>query len=90
MSAKGRGTPGYRGPKYGRSHRNRRLALALLVAAGCVRCARCGELIRPGEPWDLGHDDVDRTKYSGPEHRGCNRATAAHRTERKVSRNWLR
>jgi hypothetical protein len=46
-------------------------------------------LIRQGEPWDLGHDDVDWMKYSGPEHRACNRATAAHRTERKVSRNWL-
>jgi hypothetical protein len=59
-----------------------------LVEAGCVRCARCGELIRPGEPWDLGHDDVDRSQCSGPEHARCNRATSSHRVERKVSREW--
>ena len=89
MPAKGRGTPGYGGPKYGRSHRNRRLAVAPLVAAGCVCCARCGEPIEPGQLWDLGHDDVDPRYYTGPEHAACNRATAAHMTERKVSRPWL-
>jgi hypothetical protein len=89
MPAKGRGTPGYSGPKYGRSHRNRRLLVAPLVAAGCVHCARCGELIEPTDRWDLGHDDVDPRFYSGPEHARCNRATMSHRAERKVSRKWL-
>ena len=26
-----------------------------MVEAGMARCARCGELIEPGTPWDLGH-----------------------------------
>jgi hypothetical protein len=73
----------------GQRHYRKRLALVPLVASGSVRCARCGELIAPDEPWDLGHVDGDPTRYQGPEHRRCNRATAAHRVERKVSRQWL-
>jgi hypothetical protein len=56
------------------------------VAAGLAVCARCGEPIRPDEPWDLGHaDDGGPHAYSGPEHARCNRAT---NTGRKVSRIW--
>ena len=36
----------------------------------------CGRLIMPGEAWDLGHNDLDRSRYSGPEHSKCNRGTA--------------
>jgi len=39
---------------YGQAHRARRRGIAPMVEAGIVRCARCGELIRPGEPCDLG------------------------------------
>ena len=45
------------------------------VRAGVVNCARCGQLIEAGALWDLGHVDGDRTRWSGPEHRACNRAT---------------
>lgn len=54
------------------------------VEAGEVDCWRCGERIRPGEAWDLGHDDHDRTIYRGPEHAGrCNRAAAGRRAHHR-------
>jgi hypothetical protein len=68
-----RGTSTERG--YGADHRALRAAWQPLVEAGQVLCWRCGELIQPGEPWDLGHDDLDRSAYRGPEHRAHNRAT---------------
>jgi hypothetical protein len=56
---------------------------ARLVKAGQADCARCRLPIMPEQDWDLGHDDHDRSRYSGPEHRysrdcseGGNRATA--------------
>jgi hypothetical protein len=82
-----RPTPAARG--YRPAHRALRKRLAPLVASGCVRCARCGQLIRPDEPWDLGHSDWDRTRYSGPEHRRCNRAVVTHLKARVTSRDWL-
>jgi hypothetical protein len=69
---------------YGARHRQLRRALAPLVAAGGVNCARCGEPIEPGTPWDLGHTD-DGLGYSGPEHARCNRG-APHRNV--TSREW--
>lgn len=71
---------------YGVEHQRLRRQLARLVAAGGAVCVRCGELIPPGEPWDLGHDDDDRSRHSGVEHRKCNRATASRRPVR--SRDW--
>ena len=50
-----------------------------MVLAGGVQCVRCGDYIRPGEPWDLGHVDGDRSRYAGPEHRRCNRGTTGRR-----------
>ena len=69
----------------GVGHRQRRRVLAPIVAKGLVDCARCGEPIEPGEPWDLGHDDFDRSRYLGPEHRRCNRAAP---NQLRVSRDW--
>lgn len=74
---KARGTREERG--YGAEHRATRERWAPLVATGNVKCWRCGEFIPVGAPFDLGHDDRDRTKYRGPEHVTCNRATAARR-----------
>jgi hypothetical protein len=61
---------------YGARHQRLRAWWAPRVAAGKVVCWRCGEHIVPGEPWDLGHDDGDRTRYKGPEHAACNRGGA--------------
>jgi hypothetical protein len=62
---------------YGHRHQQLRKRWALRVAAGLVDCARCGLMIDPSEPWDLGHMDGDKSRYAGPEHRRCNRATAS-------------
>jgi len=63
---------------YGAAHERLRAALAPQVATGAVRCARCGERIGIGAPWDLGHTDHPHAKrlglYLGPEHRHCSRA----------------
>jgi hypothetical protein len=76
----------------GSGHRESRAQWKPVVDTGRVRCARGADcvfavdgvagLIRPGEPWDLGHVDDDPRRYSGPEHRRCNRRTSAHRTRR--------
>jgi len=79
------GTTSQRG--YGRRHRQLRAAMEKQVATGLVKCARCGEPIAPGSAWDLGHDDNDRRRYTGPEHRYCNRATAGRDNVRN-SQRW--
>lgn len=75
-----RGTPEERG--YGPAHRALRKKWLPLVAQGHVACWRCGEPISPGDPWDLGHDDRNRSVYRGPEHERCNRAASARRANR--------
>lgn len=46
---------------YGHRHQSLRKQWRRLVDMGAVVCARCGFPIVPGEPWDLGHDDHDRS-----------------------------
>jgi hypothetical protein len=63
-------------------HRALRKAIAREVATGMVQCAGrngCGELIRPGEAWDLGHLDGQPGRYCGPQHARCNQSTAGKR-----------
>lgn len=69
-----RGTRAQRG--YGGSHRALRSWWQPQVEAGTVHCWRCRVLIRPGESWHLGHDDVDRSQHRGPEHQLCNTSAA--------------
>jgi hypothetical protein len=66
-----RGSSAERG--YGRAHRQLRARYQRDGVVG-LPCPRCGKAIRPGEPWDLDHDDRDRSKYLGPSHARCNRA----------------
>ena len=86
------GTTNQRG--YGRKHQLLRAKVKPDVDAGSVNCWRCGRLIHPGQLWDLGHDDNDRTIYRGPEHAraadcpaGGNRATSGRRKVGKL-RRW--
>jgi hypothetical protein len=77
---------------YGPAHRAHRRRLIPIVAAGLAHCSRCGDPIVPGEDWDLGHDDWDRTIYIGPEHRRCNRSAAGKKSAElqrtRTSREW--
>lgn len=75
-------------PEYGYRHRQLRAQWKQRVDAGEVTCWRCGQLVQPGSAWDLGHDDEDRTKYRGPEHTACNRATNGRQQRLVRSRVW--
>ncbi len=79
---------------YGPQHQKLRAQWAVKVARGTIPCARCGYVIMRGQAWDLGHDDYDRTRYTGPEHAACNRAAggrlARARTaaRKRAMRRW--
>jgi hypothetical protein len=80
---------------YGKEHKALRAEFALRMASGeLFRCWRCTRLINPAAPWDLGHDDTDRSIYRGPEHVGCNRSPRARRQSRRGTtgvprRSWM-
>lgn len=84
------GTTKQRG--YGWSHEKLRAKLKPQVEAGRAACWRCRLPIQRGQAWDLGHDDLDRTRYRGPEHAlaadcpaGGNRATRTHAARRRAA-----
>lgn len=90
MRARARTKPrGARG--YGTEHQRLRRAWDRKIQRGGVPCgrgARClyavggvAGLILPGMPWDLGHDDHDRSVYTGPEHARCNRVAAGRKAQ---------
>ena len=93
-----RGTTPQRG--YGYHHKLLRRRWQEAIDAGAdVRCWRpgCGRPILPGDRWDLGHDDHDRSIYRGPECVGCNRRAGSARANRRrwgkakgeqTSRRW--
>lgn len=85
---------------YGNTHQQLRDQWRPVVNAGeahchAVRCLLPTRWIQPGEPWDLGHTP-DRSAYTGPEHRSCNRSEGARRGNAqrrrsgtlKTSRKW--
>jgi hypothetical protein len=80
---------------YGYAHKQRREREAIKVRLGKAFCPRCGRWIAPHEPWDLGHNPYDRTKWTGAEHRRCNRDTRLEKRLRRPRRfrapaaDWL-
>jgi hypothetical protein len=75
---------------YGTQHQTLRKTWAPLVEQGAVTCPRCARPITPGQAWDLGHHDTDRTRYTGPEHQRCNRAAGAVKGNRSPLRRRRR
>lgn len=69
-----RGSRQSRGYNY--KHERARAQWAPIVMRGGVLCRRCQQPLDPDQPFDLGHDDTDRTLPAAPEHTTCNRATA--------------
>jgi hypothetical protein len=84
---------------YGAAHQRERKKWEAAVAQGDVMCARqgpkcVGQPIKPGQAWDLGHND-DRTQWTGPECVPCNRgaggsngAAATNAKRQTVTRDW--
>lgn len=74
---------------YGGHHQALRKTIDVQVKAGEAVCWRCLQPIAPQEPWDLGHDDHDRSKYMGPEHLVCNRGAHGRAVNvADMSREW--
>lgn len=74
---------------YGGAHQGLRKRWAQRIAAGGITCWRCGQPINPGDNFDLGHSDDDRSKYMGPEHPRCNRATKGRNKNRQPNAIYL-
>lgn len=78
---------------YGKEHKRLRAEYAARMDNGEIFfCWRCRRVVNPSRPWDLGHDDLDRSVYRGPEHVGCNRATRRRQNRRgapQTPRGWI-
>jgi hypothetical protein len=61
----------------GYGYQYQKLRKALLPSAYGTPCARCGQLMLPGQKLHLDHDDWDRTKLRGFAHAECNICAAA-------------
>lgn len=57
-----------------------------MVEAGSELCSRCGFPIRPGEPWDLDHND-DGVGWRGVSHQDCNRRAPMQRKQNTYESN---
>lgn len=78
---------------YGAVHQAKRAEWAPKVATGTVMCARqgpkcTGKPIKADQPWDFGHDDHDRTKWTGPECIPCNRGTGGSHGAAVTNSRW--
>lgn len=49
------------------------------VNRGGVACWRCKKPLQPGQSFDLGHDDDDRSIIRGPECPRCNRSAGGRK-----------
>jgi len=77
-----RGSSNQRG--YGASHQALRRAFIPEHQAGTLTCWRCTQPITADEPFDLGHDDIDRAMYRGPEHVRCNRSEGGRQAHARL------
>ena len=68
---------------YTSTHDALRRRWAAAVRRGGVHCGYCGAQISPGDPWDLGHPNDDKSQAPAPWHQACNRSFAARVTRRR-------
>lgn len=78
---------------YGSQHQQQRAKWTPIVEAGGVMCARrgpkcIGKPIQPDQEWDMGHDDHDRTKWTGPECVPCNRGAGGRNGAAVTNSRW--
>ncbi len=75
-------------------HKRAGLEARAFVMSGFARSARCGEPIKPGDPFDVGHDDATRISTAEPNipavtgvaaRRGCDLDADSGQCERDLS-----
>jgi hypothetical protein len=76
-----RGTKAERG--YGPVFQRTRRMWVQRIALGGVECVRCGKPITSADPFDLDHDDNDRSIIRGPACPSCNRSAGGRLSHRR-------